>query len=181
MAHIKLQNENLPGISGLLYHSPETAKPLSQLAETILRGPSTLSMAERELIASYVSWLNQCVFCHLSHGAAALAHLNLDTSHVAKIQAGCKGLDVSHKFFALLRIAEQVQQSGKNVNAETVDAARKLGATDMEIHHTVLIAAAFCMYNRYVDGLGTFTSANPADFQATGERLAMHGYVRPTS
>ncbi len=88
MAHIKLNNEELPGIVGLLNHRPETAKPLLDLAETLLRGPSSLTSGEREIIAASVSYWNQCHFCHTSHAAAAAAHLKSSLNLIDDIKAG---------------------------------------------------------------------------------------------
>ena len=162
MAHIKLLNEELPGIVGLLNYRPETAAPLLVLAETLLRGPSSLTSGEREIIAASVSYWNQCHFCHTSHAAAAAAHLKSGIGLIDDIKAGLPETEVSDKLRALLHIAHQVQRNGKNVTEEDVAAARELGATDNEIHDTVLIAAAFCMYNRYVDGLGTWAPTGTA-------------------
>jgi uncharacterized peroxidase-related enzyme len=176
MAHIKLLNEELPGIVGLLNYRPETAKPLLLLADTLLRGPSSLTSGEREIIAASVSHWNQCHFCHTSHGAAAAAHLKSGLSIIDDIKAGLKETEVSDKLRALLNIAHHVQRNGKNVTDEDVAAARALGATDNEIHDTVLIAAAFCMYNRYVDGLGTWAPGPNEAYAGMGERMAFVGY-----
>lgn len=176
MAHIKLSNEELPGIAGLLNHRPETAKPLLELAETLLRGPSSLSSGEREIIAASVSYWNQCHFCHTSHAAAAAAHLKTGLGLIDDIKAGLPNTPVSEKLRALLHIAHQVQGNGKNVTEDDVANARKLGATDPEIHDTVLIAAAFCMYNRYVDGLGTWAPQPNEAYAEMGERMANVGY-----
>ena len=176
MAHIKLINEDLPGIIGLLNHNPETAKPLLDLAETLLRGPSTLSMGEREIIAASVSYWNGCHFCHTSHAAAAAAHLKSGLQLIDDIKAGLPQSNISDKLRSLLNIAHQVQRGGKNVTVEDVDAARQQGASDAEIHDTVLIAAAFCMYNRYVDGLATWAPVPNEAYQEMGERMANVGY-----
>jgi hypothetical protein len=79
---------------------------------------------------------------------------------------------------ALLTIAGQVQVNGRNVTEEAVKKAKEEGATDIEIHDTVLIAALFCLYNRYVDGLATVTPANPEFYTGLGLRLKQHGYNR---
>ena len=176
MAHIKLLNEDLPGIVGLLNYRPETAAPLLELAEMLLRGPSSLSSGEREIIAASVSYWNKCHFCHTSHAAAAAAHLNSGLQLIDEIKAGLPATEVSDKLRALLHIAHQVQRNGKNVTDDDVAAARELGATDNEIHDTVLIAAAFCMYNRYVDGLGTWAPGPNEAYAAMGERMAHVGY-----
>lgn len=177
MAHIKLNNEELPGIMGPLNFRPETAKPLLLLAETLLRGDSTLSRGEREIIASSVSYWNQCHFCHTSHGAAAAAHLQTGLGLIDDIKAGLTDTEVSDKLRALLNIAHRVQQNGKNVTENDIAAAKKHGATDIEIHDTILIAAAFCMYNRYVDGLNTWAPQPNEAYKEMGERLAYKGYV----
>jgi hypothetical protein len=78
---------------------------------------------------------------------------------------------------ALLHIAEQVQIGGKAVTKESVDRAKNSGATDLEIHDTVLIAALFCFYNRYVDGLSTITPTDPDFYKNLALRIAT-GYER---
>jgi uncharacterized peroxidase-related enzyme len=176
MAHIKLLNEELPGIVGLLNYRPETAKPLLDLAEILLRGSSSLTSGEREIIAASVSYRNGCHFCHTSHAAAAAAHLGTGLGLIDEIKAGLTNTPISAKLRALLNIAHQVQKGGKQVTDEDVSAARLEGATDLEIHDTVLIAAAFCMYNRYVDGLGTWAPGPNEAYAEMGERMAFVGY-----
>jgi uncharacterized peroxidase-related enzyme len=177
MAHIDLKND-FPGIVGLLEYSPETAKPLLDLAETLLRKPSTLSSGERELIASYVSHKNECHFCHTSHGASAAHHLDVDLSLIDDIKVNFQKTDISPKLRSLLDIAGKVQKSGKEVQSEDIEIAKQNGATDKEIHDTVLIAATFCMYNRYVDGLGTWAPQAIEDYDEMGEKMAHEGYLR---
>ncbi|MBE9460376.1 carboxymuconolactone decarboxylase family protein [Dyadobacter subterraneus] len=178
MAHIQLPNEELPGIVGLFNFKPETAKPLGALADVLLRGPSPLTSGERELIASYVSNLNNCHFCHTSHGAAAMAHLSCDVNLLDDIKQDFITIPVSEKLRALLDIAAKVQKGGKHVLEEDIAAAREAGAVDQEIHDTVLIAAAFCMFNRYVDGLGTWAPKENKAYREMGERMAFVGYNR---
>jgi len=175
MAYIKLNN-NFPGIVGLMHYRPETAKPLNELAETLLRGPSSLTSAEREMIASYVSHQNECHFCHSSHGAAAAHHLDGNLELLDDIKAGFVKTEVSPKLRALLNIAKKVQVLGNKVKEKDIEAARAEGATDIEIHDTVLISAAFCMYNRYVDGLGTWAPEEKEAYDDTGKKLAFEGY-----
>jgi uncharacterized peroxidase-related enzyme len=155
---------------------PETAKPLNDLAEVLLRGPSTLSRGERELIAAYVSGLNDCRFCCGSHSAFAAAQLDGGMTVVDEVRADPDSAPVSTKLRALLRIAAAVRDSGREVTAALVDAARADGATDVEIHDTVLIAAAFCMFNRYVDGLGTLAPDDPQLYAATAKQIVEFGY-----
>ncbi len=176
MAYIKLNNENLPGIVGLLDYSPATAGPLTDLANALLVEDSTLTKVEREIIAASVSYRNECHFCHTSHAAVAMAHAGVDISFIDDIKKGMPGGEISDKLRALLTIAHHVQQGGKNVTPDDIEAARRRGATDKEIHDTVLIAAAFCMYNRYVDGLGTWAPAPNEAYVEMGEAIAHNGY-----
>ncbi|MEX0905856.1 MAG: peroxidase-related enzyme [Balneolaceae bacterium] len=177
MSYINLNNK-MPGIVGLLQYRPETAKPLGELAETLLRGPSSLTSAEREMIASYVSYRNECHFCHTSHGAAAAHHMDGNLDLIDDIKNNFQKTEISSKLRALLDIAGKVQVSGNNVTKEDIDAAKEEGATDLEIHDTVLIAAAFCMFNRYVDGLGTWAPEETEAYDESGIQLAQEGYVR---
>ncbi|MBB5059411.1 putative peroxidase-related enzyme [Granulicella aggregans] len=175
MPHIELPN--LPGIRGPMAFRPETSKPLNELVEVLLRHPNSLTQGERELIATYVSSQNNCHYCQSIHGAIAAAHLDDDEELVKSVKQDFHAASVSPKLKALLNIAGKVQQDGKNVTAEDVQAARNEGATDIEIHDTVLIAAAFCMYNRYVDGLATFQPQDPALYRERGKMVARNGYV----
>ena len=177
MAHIRLP-EGLPGILGPMAFSPATAKPLNELAEVLLRGANSLAPGEREMIASYVSSQNDCFFCHTVHGAAAAHHLGGNEALVKQVKLDFEGAAISDKLKTLLNIAGKVQKGGKNVTAEDIARAREKGATDKEIHDTVLIAAAFCMYNRYVDGLATWAPADPELYRERGKYLAEEGYVR---
>lgn len=175
MPHIHLNNDQ-PGISSLFAYRPETARPLCELAEVLLRGPSTLTRGERELIATRVSHLNSCRFCTNSHAAFAAAQLPEGMPLVDQVCADPADAPVSEKLKALLDIADAVQLGGQEVRGKDVEAARAAGATDTEIHDTVLIAAAFCMYNRYVDGLATLTPDDPDGYAAMAERIVSHGY-----
>jgi uncharacterized peroxidase-related enzyme len=176
MPHIQLP-EGLPGITGGFAFRPETAKPMCELAHVLLHGPGTLTPGERELIATYVSSENDCYFCQASHGAAAAAHLG-DAQVVEQVKRDLLRADISDKLKTLLNIAGKVRQDGKRVTAEDVARAREAGATDMEIHDTILIAAAFCMFNRYVDGLDTWQPKDTGLYAAMGEQLAANGYLK---
>jgi len=178
MAHIKVP-DNLPGILGPMAISPETTKALRELAEVLLRGPNTLTPGEREIIATYVSSQNDCCFCQLSHGAAAAEHLGGNYELIDRIKQNFGTAEISEKLRALLAIAGKVQKGGKHVTGEDVERARQQGATDKEIHDTVLIAAAFCMYNRYVDGLGTWQPTDPKAYREMGRSMADVGYLKP--
>jgi uncharacterized peroxidase-related enzyme len=177
MAHIQL-DEKLPGIRGLFAYSPETATPMSELAEILLHTPGTLSMGERELIATYVSSQNDCFYCQSAHGAIAAIHLTGDEDLVRNVKRDFEHAAISEKLKALLAIAGKVQRGGKSVSREDVDRARQQGATDREIHDTVLIAAAFCMYNRYVDGLGTWAPQDADTYRHRAAAVAENGYLK---
>lgn len=176
MSHIPLE-EHLPGITGLLEYSKETAAPIRELTQVLLRGPSSLTEGERELIATIVSYGNDCTFCMTAHTAAADLLLG-ENETSQKIKTDIFNAPVSDKMKALLTIASQVRVSGKNVNPESIMQAKNAGATDLEIHDTVLIAALFSLYNRYVDGLATFTPTNPEFYKGLAERIVHHGYNR---
>lgn len=176
MSHIKLP-EGAPGIIGPLTQYPDSAKHLSGLAETVLRGPSSLSIADRETIAAFVSSGNECQFCMNSHAAAA-RHLWGDQCMVVdQVIENPATANISKKLRALLAIANKVRRDGRLVTADDISAARGEGADDQAIHDTVLIAAMFCMYNRYVDGLGTAEPSDKSVYRQMGARLATEGYV----
>jgi uncharacterized peroxidase-related enzyme len=176
MAHIRLP-EGLQGIRGPLAFRPETAKPLNELAEALLHAPNSLPQADRELIATYVSSLNDCYFCQTVHGSIAAACLDGDEDIVRQVKRDFTSADISKKLKALLAIAGKVQRDGKLVTAADIAAAREEGATDIEIHDTVLIAAAFCMYNRYVDGLDTWQPQDEVLYRERGKKTAREGYI----
>jgi uncharacterized peroxidase-related enzyme len=176
MPHINLP-EGLQGIRAAMAFRPETAKPLNELAEVLLHAPNSLTPGERELIATYVSSQNDCYFCQTVHGAIAAAHLNGDEALVKYVKADFWSAGISDKLKALLVIAGKVQQGGKHVTTADVEAARNVGATDIEIHDTVLMAAAFCMYNRYVDGLDTWQPHDEELYRQRGKKTAKEGYI----
>ena len=175
MPHIDLGNDQ-PGIRSLFFYRPETAGPLCELVEVLLRGPSSLERWERELIATHVSGLNECVYCTTTHAAFTAAQLP-DGLGLEHIRRDLGAAAISDKLKALLAIAAAVQQTGRNVTAGLVDAARRAGATDLELHDTVLIAAAFCMYNRYVDGLATVAPDDPESYAGRAKVLVEDGYL----
>jgi len=176
MAHINLPD--LPGIRGPMAFRPETAKPLNELAEILLRDDNnTLSRGERELIGTYVSSLNDCFFCQNVHGALAGHYLDYDINAIDAVKKDYQSTKVSDKMKTLLSIAASVQKGGKNVTVAQIENARKEGATDREIHDTVLIAAAFCMYNRYVDGLATWAPQDRQFYVNRAPVRADEGYI----
>ncbi len=176
MAHIALP-EGIPGIIGPMMFRPETAKPLNELAEVLLRGDNTLTRGERELIAAHVSRLNDCHFCHSSHAAFAALQLDEGYAVIDAVNEDPSTAPISPKMKALLAVAAKVQRGGLNVTEADVAAARDEGATDVEIHDTVLIAAAFCMFNRYVDGLATWAPPDREMYAESAQMIVEHGYT----
>jgi uncharacterized peroxidase-related enzyme len=175
MPYIPL-NEKLPGITGLLDYRKDTALPIRQLTQILLRGESTLTEGERELIATVVSQGNECKFCTAAHTAAA--NILSDDDHIAeKVKADIDTAPVSNKMKALLKIARAVGKNGRLVTEDMVAVARAEGATDRELHDTVLIAALFSLYNRYVDGLASVTPDDPAFYNRLGNILKDKGYL----
>jgi uncharacterized peroxidase-related enzyme len=175
MAHITLP-ESLPGIRGPMAFRPETARPLNDLADVLLRGPSSLTPGERELLATSVSHENDCRYCQTIHGAIAAHHLGHDEALVLDVKTDFEHAAISGKLKALIAIARKTARGGKHVTADDVARARAEGATDLEIHDTVLIAAFFCLCNRYVDGLATWTPDDPDFFRQRAALVAEHGY-----
>jgi len=176
MPHIALP-DGVPGIRGPMQFRPETATPINQLVEVLLRTDDALSRGERELIASYVSSLNDCRYCTTSHGAYAARQLDGGYTVVDAVRADLATAPVSDKLRALLRIAAKVQEGGRCVTDDDVAAARAEGATDLEIHDTVLIAAVFCMCNRYVDGLATWAPTDQESYERRADMIVEHGYM----
>lgn len=179
MAHIALP-DGIPGIRGPMMFRPETARPLNDLVDVLLRGPHTLTPGERELIATYVSSQNECRYCRTIHGAIAAHHLGGNEHLVASVTRDPDGAPISEKLKALLHIAAKTAESGRLVTAEDVERARRHGATDVEIHDTVLIAAVFCLCNRYVDGLAAWTPEDPDFYRRRAAIVAEHGYAAST-
>jgi uncharacterized peroxidase-related enzyme len=175
MAYINIPSE-LEGMRGLLAFRPAIAPALTGLTETILRSDEGLSMGQRELIGAYVSSLNNCHICQCVHSAAAQCLLAEVPELVDKVIENYENAPLSNKMKALLTIAEGVQRSGKNVLPEHIDKARIAGASDLEIHDTVLIAALFDMFNRYLDGLGMVSLSSNDILAERGKNLAKHGY-----
>jgi uncharacterized peroxidase-related enzyme len=178
MAYINVP-EGVPGIRSLVLFRPETGQPLYELAQVLLRGPSPLTPAERELIAAYVSSRNKCQFCTNSHAAAARCLYGEEEAVVDQTLQDPEKAALTGKMRALLNIAGKVQILGKEVTEPDISLARQEGADDREIHDTVLIAAAFSMFNRYVDGLASWTPTDPAAYKEMGQRMAEKGYVLP--
>jgi uncharacterized peroxidase-related enzyme len=176
MPYIPLES-HLPGITGLLEYRKDSGQPIRELTQILMRGQSTLTEGERELIASVVSAGNQCTFCSSAHTATADLLIG-DHETSQKVKQDIATAPVSEKMKALLTIASLTGKGGKYVTAESIKNAKAAGATDIEIHDTVLIAGLFCLYNRYVDGLSTELPAENSYFDQLAQRLVNHGYMR---
>lgn len=176
MPHVRLP-DGLPGITGPLSQFPATGKPLRELAEVLMRGPSSLTEGEREMIAAFVSARNGCEFCTRSHAATARHLLGDDADLVDVASSNPEAGLLGPKMRALLAIAGKVQRDARTVNAADIHRARAAGADDRAIHDAVLVAAAFCMMNRYVDGLAAWTPDDPDLYVHIGKRLAEEGYL----
>ncbi len=180
MAYIQIEDENLlPGIRGLMAYSPETSAPMNILADVLLyrEDRGTIGKADRELIAAYVSYLNDCYFCQNVHGAAASCYYDDGGKAFGEIKQNINNAQITSKLKSLLEIAASVQKGGKQVKKEQIELAKGLGCTDLDIHDTVLIAAAFCMFNRYVDGLNTWVPDDKEIYTRSGERIKSEGYA----
>jgi uncharacterized peroxidase-related enzyme len=176
MPHIALPID-VPGIRGPLAFRPDAAKHLLGLAETILRQPASLESGERETIAAWTSYLNGCAFCMKSHAAAARAWLGAERSTALDhLLATEDASGFTPKMQALLALSRALQGCVLGVTPEHVERARAAGAGDQDIHDTVLITAAFCMYNRYIEGLGTRQAADH-EYEPMGRRLRDQGYA----
>jgi uncharacterized peroxidase-related enzyme len=169
-------DKNLPGIRALLAFSPETAAPIGALAELLLRRSDSLSMADRELIGMYVSYLNDCFYCNHSHGEIAICYLNGNRELVDAVRKDYRQAPITEKLKSLLQIAAKVQQGGRSVLPRDIEQAKEQGASDHDIHDTVLIAATFCMMNRYVDGLATIAPQDMSSYPLRAKQIVEKGY-----
>src|SRR5580700_4911180 len=111
------------------------------------------------------------------YGAAAAHYLGGNEALIQEIKHNFEASPVSNKLKSLFAIAGKVQKGAKEVTSEDIQRARQEGASDMEIHDTVLIAAAFCMYNRYVDGLATWAPTDLDGFRERAAKVARDGYL----
>lgn len=176
MPYIDTHND-IPGIRGLMQYRPDTALVLNQLGQVLLADEASMSKLDRELIGSFTSSRNECKFCMTSHGAIAVHLPGGNQELVEAVWRDYRSAPISDKLKALLNIADKVHMGGRYVTEADIAAAKDKGASDLDIHDTVLIAAAFCMYNRYVDGLGATTPDDPAFYAIVGKQRAAEGYL----
>jgi len=175
MAHIPL-DETLPGMRSLLAYRPAIAPAMTSLMEVLMRSDAGLSKGERELIGAMVSSLNDCFICHQIHGEIAQCFFDNNRQLIQQVKESYMDAPITARLKAILAIAASVQESGKAVSSAQVEAARNEGVSDMEIHDTVLIAAMFCMFNRYIDGLGVVSKDTPESFRERASMIAQMGY-----
>lgn len=175
MAFITLDN-TLQGMRQLLAYKPIIAGPMLALMEGVMRSNDGLSLGERELIASYISYLNDCRHCQIIHGEIAQCLLNDDDFIMDTLRSNFKELKLNPRINAILNIVKCIHLGGKHVGASQIDAAKKIGITEMEIHDTVLISSMFCMFNRYIDGLGLESTDTELSFKQRAKQIAENGY-----
>ena len=174
---------DVPGILTAIMLTPELGVHLRGLADELLVNDfpgATISRAERELLATAVSAANDCFYCMDSHGAFATALLERQgaAERAALVDAIKRGSsdEFDDKMRALLHIARTVRRDGLSLTAADVDAARATGASDADVQLAVLIASAFSMYNRMVDGFRAKTPPTPDVYRERAGQIAEHGY-----
>ena len=177
---------DVPRIGVAMRLTPGLGVHLRGLADEILVHDypgATLQRHEREMLATAVSAANDCLFCMDSHGAFANALLEKAgaTDLVPMIDVIKDGSSdgLSDKMCALLHIARTVQRDPRGLAEVDVDAATAAGATDADIQLAILIASAFSMYNRLVDGFRTRTAPTTEAYRARAVEIAEHGYSAP--
>lgn len=153
---------------------PETSKPLLAYHEVLLRGPSPLSVAERELIAGYVSGLNECQYCHGVHEATARA-FGIPADLMAHLLDDVERAPVSEKLKPLLRYVRKLTESPARITQADAEAVFAAGWTDQALHDAVSVCALFNFMNRLVEGLGIRAAENY--FDAGSKRLHDIGYA----
>lgn len=177
---------DVPGIGTAIRLTPGLGVHLRGLADELLVHDypgATLSRVEREMLATVVSAGNDCFFCMDSHAAHAAALIDRDgASELLPFldelkQGSVEGLD--EKMRALVRIASTVRGEPRELSAADVAAARAAGATDADVQLAVLIAAAFSMYNRMVDGFRAQTPPTAEAYRARASEIADFGYSAP--
>jgi uncharacterized peroxidase-related enzyme len=179
---------DLPGIVAVMALTPALGHHLRGLADVLLVDDypgATLSRAEREMLATAVSAANECFFCTDSHAAHAVALLErsgaLELAPAVEAMAAGSFEGVSEKLRTLARIACTVAADARRLGADDVAAARAAGATDGDVQLAILIAAAFSMYNRLVDGFRARTPADTAVYRARAAEIATQGYAAPSA
>ncbi len=153
---------------------PEFARPLHEFAQQLMRGPSPFTEQERELIAAYVSGLNQCAFCRASHIEVG-RHYGTPDDLVDHLLKGINSAPIVERFKPVLSYVRMLTLAPGRVTQSDVSALYAAGWDDTAVSHAALVCAFFCFMNRWVDGLGI--EADPAVVRRAGEMLHKKGYT----
>lgn len=153
---------------------PATARPLIAYHEALMRGPSELSVSERELIAAYVSGLNACSYCHGVHASTAEA-FGVPPATLSAALEDLETAPVDGKLRPILAFAGRLTREPSRVRPQDVDAVYAAGWSEAALHDAVSVCALFNMMNRLVDGLGV--SAEAGYLAMSGVRLHDGGYA----
>lgn len=175
---------DIPGIGLAMSLAPGLEGALRTLADVLLVNDfpgASLTRPEREMIATAVSALNDCFFCMDSHGAFAASLLRRQGATDA--EALVEGLKsgslqrLSAKMQGLLAIARAVARDARALTHDDTAPAMAAGATSGDVQLAVLIASAFSMYNRMVEGLRAPTAADASAYAERADQIADLGYV----
>jgi uncharacterized peroxidase-related enzyme len=169
--------KSLPPEAGLLQifqAFPESARPLLEYHEVLLRGESPFSAAEREVIAAYVSALNNCGYCRAVHSQTAIA-LGMDADAMATVLSDTRSVDVDPRMRPILAFVRKLTLSPGKIKGEDVDPIFTAGWDDRALYDAVAICALFNLMNRLVNGLGV--EAPEAYTKLAAQRLADGGYA----
>lgn len=169
--------KSLPAQSALLEvfrAFPSTSKPLLEFHEALLRGESSLTVAERELIAAYVSGLNVCSYCHGVHTATAEA-FGVDENLLESLLHDVDSAPVDEKMKPVLRYAQKLTLTPSRMTPADADAIYAVGWDEQALHDAVAVCGLFNLMNRLVEGLGIEAAAGY--HQESGRRLKEIGYA----
>lgn len=153
---------------------PDLYEPLLEYHEVLLRGPSPLSVGQRELIAAFVSALNACHYCHGVHAATA-ERFGISPTILAALVQDVTAAPVDAPLKPILLYVRKLTLSPAKMTAEDAEAVYAAGWDERALHDAVAICALFNLMNRLVDGLGI--DAGDEYFRLASERLARVGYV----
>lgn len=163
------------GLLQILQTFPKAARPLLEYHDVLLRGDSPFSASERELIAAYVSGLNECDYCHAVHSQTAVA-LGIGANTIAEMLSNPQSEHVDLRMRPVLAFVRKLTVSPADMTAADADALFAAGWDDRALHDAVAICALFNLMNRLVDGLGV--KSDEAYVQMAARRLAQDGYAK---
>lgn len=153
---------------------PETSRPLIEYHDALLRGPSPFTEAERELIAAYVSGLNNCRYCHAIHTATA-ERLGVSEGMIPQLLQQFEMTEAPENMKPVLRYARKLTERPDGIRKSDADAILAAGWEEAAIYHTAAVTALFNLMNRLIEGLGI--EFNPAYTEESSRRLAEGGYL----